>query len=142
MPFFSFRGKLQQKKQRLSVIFQVFFVLDSVLNFGGENSSLALVVPLFDPVDGADVSEDMVEVLARLVVLSLHLLAAVKVDIVLPAVPGLILVGKSGIEGCEDVIGLAEKFLGLLFLLQGDISLVDGHGEQLKKVSEPENKTD
>ncbi len=41
--------------------------------------------------------------------------------------PGLILVGKSWVEGGEHIFGLAEEVLGLLLLLQVDISLVDGH---------------
>jgi len=46
-----------------------------------------LLVPLVGPLHGADVPEDVVEVLARLVVVPLHLGAALKVDIVLPTVP-------------------------------------------------------
>ena len=57
------------------------------LDFGGEDALLPLLVPFFDPLGGADVSVDVVEVLARLVVVPLHLGATLKVDIVLPTVP-------------------------------------------------------
>ena len=41
--------------------------------------------------------------------LYLQLLAAVEVDIVLPAVPGLVLVGEPGVEGDGLLAGLINK---------------------------------
>ena len=57
-------------------------------NSGGKNSPFSLVVPLRDPVVGAEVFEDLLEVVARLEVVALQLVAAVEVYVVLPAVPG------------------------------------------------------
>ena len=59
------------------------------LNLGREDSPLSLVVPLFDPLKGADVPEDLLEVSARLVVVALDLGAPVEVDVVLPAVSAI-----------------------------------------------------
>ena len=59
------------------------------LNLGREDSPLSLVVPLFDPLKGADVPEDLLEVGARLVVVALDLGAPVEVDVVLPAVSAI-----------------------------------------------------
>jgi hypothetical protein len=55
---------------------------------GRERARLSLLVPLFDPVVGADGPEALVEVLARLVVIAADVLAAVEVQVVLVAVPG------------------------------------------------------
>merc|ERR1719412_1982822 len=66
---------------------------------GGEGALLSLLVPSLDPGVGADSSEVLVEELARLVLFTLQLLATVKVNIVLPAVPGLVLVREPGVEG-------------------------------------------
>ena len=57
-----------------------------VLDFCWENSTCSLVVPLGGPVVGAEVLEDLEEVLARFVVFPLQLGAPVEVDIVLPAI--------------------------------------------------------
>lgn len=43
--------------------------------------------------------EVSVEELTRFILLSLYFLTSVEVNIVLPAVPGLVLVGEPGIEG-------------------------------------------
>ena len=59
----------------------------TLLDLGREDSLFSLVVPLLGPLHGADVSEDAFEVVARLVVVALHLRATVEVHIVLPAVP-------------------------------------------------------
>ena len=83
----------------------VFFAVEvSCLDYCGEDSCLSLIVPLVDPVNGADVPEDFEEVLARLGVLALHLLTTVEVDIILPTVSGLILVGKSWVERSKEKV--------------------------------------
>jgi len=64
-----------------------------------EDAFLALVVPLGDPVVGAQRGEDLLEVVARLVVVSPERGAAVEVYVALPAVLGLVLVRVSGVEG-------------------------------------------
>ena len=60
-----------------------------ILDFCWEDSLFSLVVPLLGPLHGADVSEDAFEVVARLVVVALHLRATVEVHIVLPAVSAM-----------------------------------------------------
>ena len=68
-------------------IFESFKFSPESLEFDGEGALLPLLVPFFDPLGGADVSVDVVEVLAGLVAITLHLLATVEVDVILPAVP-------------------------------------------------------
>lgn len=53
---------------------------------------------LFNPSIGTDGLKVLEEELAGLIVLSLQLLASVEVNIVLPAVPGLVLVGESWVK--------------------------------------------
>ena len=57
------------------------------LDLGREDSSVSLIVPLLGPVQGANVPEDALEVVAWLVFFALHLLTPVEVNVVLPAVP-------------------------------------------------------
>ena len=63
-----------------------------------------MFIPLGGPLGGVDVSEDHQEVVARLVVIPIQLGAAVEVNIVLPAVPYLVLVWETGVEGCKEEV--------------------------------------
>merc|ERR1719291_456830 len=71
----------------------------SQLDVGGEGVLLPLFIPLLNPSIGADCLEVLGKELARLIILALNLLAAVEVNIVLPAVPCLVLVGEPWVEG-------------------------------------------
>jgi len=71
---------------------------DGALDVGGEGAFFSLLVPLLHPSCRADGFEVLQEELARLVLLTLDLLAAVEVDIVLPAVPRLVLVWEPWVE--------------------------------------------
>jgi hypothetical protein len=59
------------------------------LDFSWENSTFSLIIPLVSPFAGADVPEDLQEVLARLIVVPLHLNTTVEIHIVLPAVSAM-----------------------------------------------------
>ena len=48
---------------------------------------LSLIIPFGGPLDRTDVLEDLLEVVARFEVASLHLFATMEVNVVLPAVP-------------------------------------------------------
>ena len=48
---------------------------------------LSLIIPFGGPLDRTDVLEDLLEVVARFEVASLHLVATLEVNVVLPAVP-------------------------------------------------------
>lgn len=74
-------------------------VLSSRLDFASERALPALVVPLFNPRIRAQIAVHVLKVLAHLVALALHLLAAVKVQIALVAVLGLVYVREARIEG-------------------------------------------
>lgn len=69
------------------------------LDFASEGSRFALLVPLCSPSIRAQITVGVLKVLAHLVALALHLLAAVKVQIALVAVLGLIHVRETRIEG-------------------------------------------
>merc|ERR1719369_2757288 len=88
--------KLQEQK----------FILCSY--FSWKSAVLHLLVPSLHPGIGADGLEVLLEELAGFVVLALYLLAALEIHIVLPAVPGLILVRKSGVK--RDGLGKWHKF--------------------------------
>lgn len=66
-----------------------------------EGAILNLLIPLLYPSIWAKRFVDTLEIIAWLVVFSFDLLAAVEIDIVLPAVPSLVLVGESSVEGCS-----------------------------------------
>jgi hypothetical protein len=57
------------------------------LNLGRKDSVCSLVVPLLGPFIWTDIVKDPLEVSTGFVVFTLELGAAVKVDVVLPAVP-------------------------------------------------------
>ena len=76
----------------------------------GELSFFDLLGPLLDPRFGANILVDPFEVVARLVVVALDLLASVEVYEILPAIARLVLVGKPGVElrrHAGDVLQLA-----------------------------------
>lgn len=75
------------------------FVVVVALDFASEASLSALGVPLFNPSIRAQISVRVLKVLAHLGALALHLLAAVKVQVALVAVLGLIDVRETRIEG-------------------------------------------
>lgn len=70
-----------------------------LVQLGGEGAVISLVVPFLNPRLRAQGIEISLEELARLVIRSLDVLTSVEVDIVLPAVPRLILVGEPGVKG-------------------------------------------
>lgn len=70
----------------------------STLDPAGEGALGALVVPLGDPRVRAQVGEAVLKVLAHVGALALHLFAAVKVQIALVAVLGLVRVREPRIE--------------------------------------------
>jgi hypothetical protein len=72
---------------------------DDLIQLGGEGSPLPLIVPLVSPSSGAQPFEVSLEVGAGLVFFSLDVLAPVEVNIVLPAVSGLVHVGEPGVKG-------------------------------------------
>jgi len=57
-----------------------------------------LFVPLLDPGGGTQSSEVLLKELARLVLPTLNFLATVEVDIILPAVPRLVLVREPRVK--------------------------------------------
>ena len=69
------------------------------LNSAGESTTLALIIPLFNPGIGAHGLEGLLEVIAGFIAFSTFLLAAMVVDVRLVAVTGHVLVGETWIEG-------------------------------------------
>lgn len=69
------------------------------LDSAGKGTLPALVVPLCNPRIGAQIAVYVLKVLAHLVALALHLLAAMEVQIALVAVLGLVRVRETRIEG-------------------------------------------
>lgn len=69
------------------------------LDSTSESSLPALVVPLLDPRIRAQIAVHVLKVLAHLVALAFHLLAAVKVQIALIAVLSLVRIREARIEG-------------------------------------------
>lgn len=72
---------------------------DVDLDPASEGTLPTLVVPSFNPSIWAQIAVHVLEVLAHLIALALHLFAAVKVQIALVAVLGLIAIRESRIEG-------------------------------------------
>lgn len=83
---------LRRRRRRTS------FSSRSRLDPAGEGALGALVVPLGDPRVRAQVGEAVLKVLAHVGALALHLFAAVKVQIALVAVLGLVRVREPRIE--------------------------------------------
>jgi len=82
------------------------------LDLTSERSLFQLAIPSRDPFVGTERLVDFLEVITQLVILSLYLLTAMIVHVILPAVPCLILIGKSRVKwSCLDF----KRWLGLGF---------------------------
>lgn len=71
---------------------------DLDVHLDGKLASIPLVIPLFDPVNGAQRSERLEEDLARFKVFALDVDTLVVVDVRLEAVLGLVLVREPGVK--------------------------------------------
>jgi len=79
----------------ISVSFHISFLPS---NLSRKDAIIALFVPLLNPVVGTQGLINPEEVHAWLVIFSLDLLTAVEIDVILPAITSLVLVGEPGIE--------------------------------------------
>lgn len=80
------------------------------LDASGKCSRFDLVVPLLHPGIGAHRGEDLLEVLARLILIAAYLLATMEIEIRLVAVASLIGVRVAWIERCGLDRGFGNGF--------------------------------
>jgi len=105
----------------------------NLLKFSGEGSVVPLFVPLLQPEGRAEILVVSLEPVASLELLTLGIHTSEVIDVVLPAVPGLVLVGEPGVEGRgQRGLFLRESGNGLIVAFRLDFGNAHLGSEDLR----------